>query len=149
MKYTAEEVREAAATNEHPIPLRVRDMLRAYAAAIAQGMHHEQEIPLSSPRTAEGQAIGVEAGAETQPAQGGPRAELTSRLPPDIRHAIERFIRSQEVLAESIDKANPDDRYAALMVWEDVELVRTWLAAAPSQPQATDFTDSQWEDFER
>jgi hypothetical protein len=34
MKYTAEELREAAATNEHPIPLRVRAMLTAYAARI-------------------------------------------------------------------------------------------------------------------
>jgi hypothetical protein len=39
MKYTAEKVREAAATNEHPIPLRVRDMLTAYADSLerAQG----------------------------------------------------------------------------------------------------------------
>jgi hypothetical protein len=39
MNYTAEEVREAAATNEHPIPLRVRDMLTAYADSLerAQG----------------------------------------------------------------------------------------------------------------
>jgi len=39
MKYTAEEVREVAATNEHPIPLRVRDMLTAYADSLerAQG----------------------------------------------------------------------------------------------------------------
>ena len=34
MKYTAEEVREAAATNKHPIPLRVRDMLTDYADSI-------------------------------------------------------------------------------------------------------------------
>lgn len=39
MKYTVEEVREAAKTNEHPIPLRVRSMLDAYADSMerAQG----------------------------------------------------------------------------------------------------------------
>lgn len=38
---------------------------------------HKQEVSLSSPRAAEGQAVRVEAGAEAQPAEGGARAELT------------------------------------------------------------------------
>lgn len=100
--------------------------------------HDEEKSTLPAPRAAEGQAVRVEAGAEAQPAEGGARAELTGPLPPDIRHAIERFILSQEALAESIDKANPDDRYASLMVREDVELVREWLASEerPAVPDA-------------
>jgi hypothetical protein len=35
-KYTAEQVEDAAATNGHPLPLRAREMLRAYAALLRE-----------------------------------------------------------------------------------------------------------------
>lgn len=53
---------------------------RIYAAMLKVSMH-EQEVALSSSGAAEGQTIWMEAGAETQPAQGRARAEL------DAHHA--------------------------------------------------------------
>jgi hypothetical protein len=47
------------------------------------------------------------------------------------RYAIERAIRFLEIHADGIDKANPGDPYASLMVREDVETLQDCLRTAP------------------
>jgi hypothetical protein len=42
----------------------------------------------------------------------------------DCLHALERAIDGQEDFADRIDKANPGDRYASLMVREDIDLLQ-------------------------
>ena len=42
--------------------------------------------------------------------------------------AVSRCLRSQELLVESIDANNPGDPYASLLVQEDVDTVKQWLA---------------------
>jgi hypothetical protein len=41
----------------------------------------------------------------------------------DQRHALERLIESQKQFADQIDKANPGDPYAGLMIWDDICLL--------------------------
>ncbi|MHB1057288.1 MAG: hypothetical protein ACYC0F_05330 [Rhodanobacter sp.] len=57
-----------------------------------------------------------------------------SQVPLGIRRVMERFLKSQESLAESIDTANPDDSYASLIVRDDIDAVRQWLDSARPTP---------------
>jgi hypothetical protein len=50
-------------------------------------------------------------------------------VPDQVRFAIERCLRSQEQMAERIEKANPEDPYIAVMIHEDIEIIRQYLAA--------------------
>jgi hypothetical protein len=45
----------------------------------------------------------------------------------DFLNALERCIRSQLALADRIDEQNPGDRYASLMVRDDVEVLQQSL----------------------
>jgi hypothetical protein len=70
-------------------------------------------------------------------------------VPDQVRYALDRCLRSQEQMAERIEKANPGDPYIAVMIHEDIEIIRQHLAAPSTpkgdrgrKPQATDFTDS-------
>jgi hypothetical protein len=44
IKHTAEQVEEVATTNEHPLPLRAREMLRAYAALLREREQAKQVV---------------------------------------------------------------------------------------------------------
>lgn len=48
----------------------------------------QEKSAIPAPRAPEGQAVGMEAGAETQSAQGGPRAEVIDALLSSLKGAI-------------------------------------------------------------
>lgn len=45
----------------------------------------------------------------------------------DMANALERAILSQEAFAARVERANPSDPYAALLVHDDIELLRALL----------------------
>lgn len=53
-------------------------------------------------------------------------------VPASVQRAIERCLLSEESFADLIDKENPGDNYASLLVREDIQIVRDWLSAAPT-----------------
>ena len=53
-------------------------------------------------------------------------------VPTSVQRAIERCLLSEESFADRIDKENPGDNYASLLVREDIQVVRDWLSAAPT-----------------
>jgi len=57
-------------------------------------------------------------------------------VPEFVRYALERCLVSQEALAVSIDESNPDDPYASLMVNEDIDMIRRWLASCDKSESA-------------
>jgi len=70
---------------------------------------------------------------EAHPIYTHPPAQA-AQVPDLVRYAIERCLAAQANFATGIDEANPDDKYASLMVNEDIDTIRQWLEQAPAQP---------------
>lgn len=47
-------------------------------------------------------------------------------------YALERAIAYQEAFADRLDRTNPDDPYASLMIRDDIDTLRELLEAAKS-----------------
>lgn len=71
-------------------------------------------------------------GAPTYPpAQPTKLGDAVREVPDLVRYAIERCLLSQQNFADGVGEANPGDKYASLMVNEDIDTIRQWLGDPP------------------
>lgn len=111
---------------------------RARAAFAAQGKRDDQTWDENAERLTREAGIGggkVNPNATSMDDVFLPTAPPASPagVPHQVRFAIERCLRSQEEIADRIEKANPGDPYAALMIREDIEVIGQYLSTISSE----------------